>query len=79
MTTDNGKTIESSDSIRLRLAYLCIATEKEASLETKVDILTRFKLSNLEIASVCGSKVQSVKNARLSRRKHGSKTKKKSP
>ena len=25
MTTDNGKTIESSDPIRLMLAYLCIA------------------------------------------------------
>ncbi len=48
------------------LAYLCIATEKEASLETRVGILTRFGLSNIEIAKVCGSKVQSVKNARHS-------------
>ncbi len=62
------------------LAYLCIATEKEASLETKVDILRRFELSNLEIANVCESKVQSVKNARQSLRKYGSKNKKrKSP
>jgi uncharacterized metal-binding protein len=78
VTTDNGQTFESPDSIRLMLAYLCIATEKEASLETKVGILTRFKLTNLEIASVCGSKVQSVKNARLSLKKHRSKSKQQS-
>jgi hypothetical protein len=70
--------MDSPDSIRLMLAYLCISTEEEASLETKVEILTRFKLSNLEIASVCGSKVQSVKNARQSLRKSGSKRKKQS-
>ena len=44
------------DSVRLMLAYLCI--EKEVRLETKVGILARFDLSNIEIASVCGSKVQ---------------------
>jgi hypothetical protein len=61
----------SSNSIRLMLAYLCIATEKEASLEAKVGILTRFDLSNIEIAKVCGSKIQSVKNARHALRKLG--------
>jgi hypothetical protein len=54
------------------LAYLCVATEKEASLETKVGILTRFDLSNAEIARVCGSKVQSIKNARAALKKLGS-------
>lgn len=73
---DEDSTKESSDSTRLMLACLCIATEKEASLETKVDILARFALSNVEIATVCGSKVQSVKNARHSLKKHGSKNKK---
>lgn len=78
MKTENKgeKAIESWDSIRLMLAYLCIATEKEASLETKVDILARFTLSNAEIAVVCGSKTQSVKNARSFLKRHGSKSKK---
>jgi len=78
VTTDNGQTFESPDSIRLMLAYLCIATEKKASLETKVKNMKRFGLSNLEIASVCASKVQSVKNARLSLKKHRSKSKRQS-
>lgn len=62
----------SPDSVRLMLAYLCVAGEKEASLETKVGVLTRFDLSNAEIAKVCGSKVQSVKNARAAVKKLGS-------
>jgi hypothetical protein len=69
----NNKPKESPNSTHLMLAYLCIATEKEASLETKVEILSRFNLSNAEIAKVCGSKIQSVKNARHLLRKHGSK------
>jgi DNA-binding CsgD family transcriptional regulator len=72
----DGNPKDSPDSVRLMLAYLCIAAEKEASLETRVGILTRFGLSNIEIAKVCGSKVQSVKNARHSLRKYGSKSKK---
>jgi hypothetical protein len=76
VTSDIGNAKESPDSIRLMLAYLCIATEKEASLETKVEILTRFELTNQEIAKVCGSKIQSVKNARHALRKYGSKSKK---
>lgn len=50
-------------SIRLMLAYLCIATEKEASLERKVEILDRFNLTDAEIAKVCKSAVQSIRNA----------------
>jgi hypothetical protein len=60
------------DSARLMLAYLCIATEKESSLERKVEILDRFDLTDSEIATVCGSVVQSIRNAR-----HGHKKKKK--
>lgn len=63
---------------RLMLAYLCIATEKAASLETKVDILGRFGLTDGEIALVCGSKVQSVRNAKHFLKKHGAEFKKKS-
>jgi len=61
------------NSVRLMLAYLCIAAEKESSLEIKVGILSRFGLTNAEMAAVCGSKIQSVKNALHSIRKDGSK------
>ena len=69
---NNEQAKGSPDSVRLMLAYLCVATEKEASLETKVGILTRFDLSNTEIARVCGSKAQSVRNARATLKKLGS-------
>jgi hypothetical protein len=59
----------------LMLGYLCIATEKESSLERKVEILDRFDLTDAQIARICKSAVQSVRNARVSS-KHGSKTKK---
>jgi hypothetical protein len=64
------------DPTRLMLAYLCVATEKESSLERKVEILDKFELSDAEIARVCGSTPQSIRNARHSVRKYGSKTKK---
>lgn len=67
---------EPADRGHLMLAYLCIATEKAASLETKVEILDRFKLADTDIANVCGVKVQSVRNARQVLRKHGPKSKK---
>jgi hypothetical protein len=60
-------------SIRLMLAYLCISTEKEASLERKVEILDRFGLSTDDIAKVCKSQRQSIRNARHSLHKHGHK------
>lgn len=63
-------------SIRLMLAYLCIATEKEASLERKVEILNRFDLSTNEMAKVCNSQPQSVRNA-VNALRHASKSKKK--
>lgn len=57
------------DTLHLMLAYLCIATEAEASLERRVQILDRFKLSDAQIAQVCGAAVQSVRNARANVRK----------
>jgi len=54
-----------NNSIRLMLAYLCVATEAEASLVRKVQILDKFDLSGAEIAKVCGCSVGSVRNARL--------------
>jgi hypothetical protein len=65
-----------SSQTRLMLAYLCIATEKEASLERKVEILDKFGLTDSEIARICGSAVQSIRNARHYIRKHGTKSKK---
>jgi hypothetical protein len=65
-----------SDSTRLMLAYLCISTEKEASLERKVEILDRFDLDDADIAKVCKSAVQSIRNARHAITKHGKKSKK---
>ena len=62
---DNEKTT------RLMLAYLCVANEAEASLIRKVEILDRFDLPDSEIATVCGAIVQSVRNARLGRKKTG--------
>ena len=62
-----------SNSIRLMLAYLCIATEKDANLERKVAILDRFKLTDGEIAIVCQSAAQSIRNARQSLKKRGAK------
>jgi hypothetical protein len=73
--SENGSS--NDGSIRLMLAYLCISTEKEASLERKVEILDRFALSTGDIAKVCKSQVQSIRNARHSLTKHGHKKSKK--
>jgi hypothetical protein len=66
------------ETIRLMLAYLCVAKEAEASLVRKVQILDRFELPGAEIAKVCGASVQSVLNARqiLKKKPHGKKKKK---
>jgi len=62
------------NSMRLMLAYLCVATEAEASLVRKVQILDKFDLSDAEIAKVCGRSVGSVRNARLeAKREHARK------
>lgn len=66
-----------AETVRLMLAYLCISTEKEASLERKVEILDRFDLTDTEIARVCKNQVQSIRNARHSLTKHGSQKAKK--
>jgi len=62
-----------SEAICLMLAYLCISTEKDASLERKVEILDKFRLSDAQIASVTGSKNQSIRNARHNVKKHARK------
>lgn len=49
----------------LMLGYLCIASEKEASLVRKVEILDRFDLEDNLIAKICGCNTQSVRDARV--------------
>jgi hypothetical protein len=78
MISDNqpDETDVAKDQTRLMLAYLCIASEKEASIERKVEILDRFGLDTGEIARVCGCADQSIRNARAYLRKHAKGTKK---
>jgi hypothetical protein len=56
---------DEDNRVRLMLGYLCIATEAEASLVRKVQILDRFNLPDKEIAQICRVSIQSVRNARL--------------
>jgi hypothetical protein len=56
-------------TIRLMLGYLCIANEAEASLVRKVEILDRFDLSDVEIATICDCSQQSVRNTRSALKK----------
>jgi hypothetical protein len=72
----NDEDKEKTDTARLLLAYLCIATEREASLERKVEILDRFGLTTAEISKVCGNTEQSIRNARHFLKKHGKRNKK---
>jgi len=44
------------------LAFLCV--EKEKSLGQKVELLDRFRLTDADIAAVCGCALQSIRNAR---------------
>jgi len=55
----------SDETLLLMLAYLCVAKEAEASLERKVQILDRFRLTDAQIAQVCGRAAGSVRNARV--------------
>lgn len=64
-----SKLTQEDRAIRMMLAFLCVATEAEASLLRKVQILDKFELSDLEIAKVCGCTTQSVANARAMRKK----------
>jgi Ni,Fe-hydrogenase I small subunit len=56
-------------AVRMMLAFLCVATEAEASLLRKVEILDKFEFSDIEIAKVCGCTTQSVANARALRKR----------
>lgn len=53
----------------LMLGYLCIATEIESSLIRKVKILDKFGLADSDIAQICSSSVQSIRNARQAKGK----------
>ena len=68
--TKSKLTQEQQDrAIRMMLAFLCVATEAEASLLRKVEILDKFELSDIEIAKVCGCTTQSAANARALRKR----------
>ncbi|MEO8514052.1 MAG: hypothetical protein ABI543_10860 [Ignavibacteria bacterium] len=58
------KDIPNDKKSLLMLAYLCISTEKVASLARKVEILDQFSLSTAEIAIVCACTDQAVMLAR---------------
>jgi len=63
-------------TVRLMLGYLCIANEAEASLVRKVQILDRFDLLDAEIAKICSSSIQSIRDARLKGKKRSNAKKK---
>lgn len=67
---------DNDPSLRLMLGYLCVSGDTEASLNSKVEILDRFKLADKEIATICGVSVGSVANARLALKKANGKKKK---
>ena len=63
------KKIDADRQAVLMLGYLCISTEIESSLTRKVEILDRFGIEDSEIAIICGSSVQVVRNARYAKNK----------
>jgi hypothetical protein len=72
------KVKDDDNTIRLMLAYLCIAKEAEASIVRKVEILDRFGLTDSEIAKVCKTNTQVIQNSRqvLKKKPHVKKKKK---
>lgn len=66
--SDHSKSRELAQT--LMLGYLCIASEKEASLVRKVEILDRFDLEDTLIAKICGCNTQSVRDARVKAKKN---------
>ncbi len=73
------KKVKDDNTIRLMLAYLCIAKEAEASIVRKVEILDRFGLPDSEIAKVCKTNTQVIQNSRqvLKKNPHAKKRTKK--
>lgn len=58
------KQIPESRQLAMMLGYLCVATEKDANLIRKVEILDRFSLTDDELALICDCKAQSIRDAR---------------
>ena len=63
-----AKVSETSPEI-LMMGYLCI--KGIDSLAEQVDILERFGLADVDIATICNKAVQSVRNVRQQPRKKG--------
>lgn len=59
-----NKRLPESRQVAVMLGYLCAATEMDANLIRKVEILDRFGLSDDEIAVINDCKPQSVRDAR---------------
>lgn len=59
-----NKQLPESRQVPLMLGYLCVASEKDANLIRKVEILDRFALSDDEVALICDCKAQSIRDAR---------------
>lgn len=59
-----GKQLSESRQVAVMLGFLCAATETDANVIRKVQILDRFGLIDDEIALICDCNAQSVRNAR---------------
>ena len=58
------KQISEDRQVPLMLAFLCVASEPDATINRKVQILDRFGLSDDELSLICDCNSQSVRNAR---------------
>lgn len=56
--------IEIEKQIVLMLGYLCINNIEITNLSQKVDVLDRFGLTDAEIAKICVTKEQGIRDAR---------------
>jgi hypothetical protein len=67
MAAKSGPNVPEASAEILMLGYLCI--KGADNLVEKVGILDRFGLADTDIALICGSAAQSVRNARQKKSK----------
>ena len=68
----SSKASETSPEI-LMLGYICV--KEVEGLSDKIDILDRFGLADVDIATICKCGVQAVRNSRAEAKKKGPKVK----